>query len=60
MKNTLTISAQTLSYESRKEDIDKLFYAYKEVFSIIESYLMDGILKDNLYCEPSKPLFSVR
>jgi hypothetical protein len=57
LKNTLTISAQTFSYLSRKEDIDKLFYAYKEVFSLIENYLMDGILKDNLDCEPSKPFF---
>ena len=59
-RGVFTIGAQTLSYAHTKEDIDKLLYAYNEVFSMIKSYVMDGILKDKLDCESLKPLFSVR
>ena len=59
-RGIFTIGAQTLSYAHSKRDIDKLIYAYKEVFSMMKDYEGEGVLKDKLDCDPLKPLFSVR
>jgi glutamate-1-semialdehyde aminotransferase len=59
-RGIFTIGAQTLSYAHTKRDIDKLLYAYKEVFSMMRDYVGEGVLQDKLDCDPLKPLFSVR
>lgn len=59
-RGIFTIGAQTLSYAHTKGDIDELLYAYKEVFSMMKSYVSEGTLKDKLDCDAIKPLFSVR
>jgi len=59
-RGIFTIGAQTISYAHTKTDIDKLLYAYEEVFSMMKDYIERGILQDKLDCAPLKPLFSVR
>ena len=59
-RGIFTIGAQTISYAHTREDMDKLLYAYKEVFSLMKGYIERGVLQDKIDCEPLKPLFSVR
>lgn len=59
-REIFTIGAQTISFSHTKEDIDKLLFAYNEVFAMMKEYTMSGELVEKTDCEPLKPLFKVR
>ena len=60
MRGMLTLGTHNISYAHSDEDVAKLLAAYEDILPILGAAVEQRDLASRLYCEPLKPLFSVR
>jgi glutamate-1-semialdehyde 2,1-aminomutase len=59
-RGILSLGTHNLSYAHTDEDIDRLLTVYDEVLPNLVWAVENGAVRQNLRCEPLKPLFKVR
>jgi glutamate-1-semialdehyde 2,1-aminomutase len=59
-RGILTLGTHNMSYAHSDDDVDRLLAAYDEVLPLLASAVESGSVRDQLRCEPLKPLFRVR
>lgn len=59
-RGILTLGSHNMSFAHSDEDVQQLLDAYDEVLPLLSSAVRDGNVRDQLRCEPLKPLFRVR
>jgi len=59
-RGILISASHNISFSHTKEDIEKLFLGYQEVFSIIRDSIEEDSVREKLEGNPIEPLFKVR
>ena len=59
-RGMLTLGTHNMSFAHSDDDVTQLLDAYGEVLPILAAAVAGGKVKDQLRCEPLKPLFRVR
>jgi len=59
-RGILTLGSHNISFSHTKTDIDKLISVYTEVLPMVEQYIKDGSLLENIHGNILKSLFKVR
>lgn len=59
-RGMLTLGSHNLSFAITDHDVDRLLAAYDEVLPLLASAVSKGSVRQELRCEPLRPLFRVR
>ena len=59
-RGILTLGSHNISFSHTKTDIDKLISVYTEVLPMVEQYIKEGSLLENIHGNILKSLFKVR